>query len=133
MKKALRNFTIFAIALYFSALIINNVIFAKGYQTLLEAALLLTVGDFLIKPLIKFLLLPINILTLGLFRFTAGLLTIWLLTSAIGDIQFAVFNFHRTVVFSQTIPPFHLNGIWSLLPFSVIIWIISNIFSWLLK
>jgi len=132
MKKLLKNFVIFAISLYFGALIVNNVTFAKGYQTLLWASLFLTAGNFLIKPIVKFLLLPINVLTLGLFRFASGLLTIWLLAFLIGDIQFSPFNFPQTTILSQTIPSFQLTEIWSLLPFSVIILIISNILNWFL-
>jgi len=132
MKKLLKNFVIFAISLYFGALIVNNVAFAKGYQTLLWASLFLTAGNFLIKPIVKFLLLPINVLTLGLFRFASGLLTIWLLAFLIGDIQFSPFNFPQTTILSQTIPSFQLTEIWSLLPFSVIILIISNILNWFL-
>jgi len=130
MKKLLKSFVAFAISLYFGALIIGNVTFAKGYQTLLWTALFLTIGNFLIKPIIKFLLLPINAITLGLFRFSSGLLTIWLLAFLIGDVQFSSFNFPQTIIFSQTIPSFQLTKIWSLLPFSVIILIISNILNW---
>jgi len=99
---------------------------------LLWASLFLTAGNFLIKPIVKFLLLPINVLTLGLFRFASGLLTIWLLAFLIGDIQFSPFNFPQTTILSQTIPSFQLTEIWSLLPFSVIILIISNILNWFL-
>jgi len=132
MKKLLKNFVVFAISLYFGALIVGNVTFAKGYQTLFWAAFFLTIGNFLIKPIVKFLLLPINAFTLGLFRFASGLLTIWLLTFLIGDIQFSPFNFPQTIILSQTIPSFQLTEIWSLLPFSVIILIISNILNWFL-
>jgi len=132
MKKLLKSFVVFAISLYFGTLIIDNVTFVKGYQTLLWTALFLTIGNFLIKPIIKFLLLPINAITLGLFRFASGLLTIWLLAFLIGDVQFSLFNFPQTIILSQTIPSFQLTEIWSLLPFSVIILIISNIFNWFL-
>ena len=132
MKKLLKSFVVFAISLYFGALIVDNVTFAKGYQTLLWTALFLTIGNFLIKPIIKFLLLPINAITLGLFRFASGLLTIWLLTFLIGDVQFSSFNSPQITILSQTIPSFKLTEIWSLLPFSVIILVISNILNWFL-
>ncbi|PIS15242.1 hypothetical protein COT63_00990 [Candidatus Shapirobacteria bacterium CG09_land_8_20_14_0_10_38_17] len=132
MKRLLKSFVVFAISLYFGTLIVDNVTFLGGYQALLWTALFLTAGNFLIKPIIKFLLLPINAITLGLFRFASGLLTIWLVTFLIGDLQFSPFNFPKTTILSQTIPSFQLTEIWSLLPFSVIILTISNILSWFL-
>lgn len=48
-----------------------------GYGTAVFAALVLAVINLIIRPLILFMTLPINILTLGLFTFVINALLFW--------------------------------------------------------
>ncbi|MEA4924294.1 MAG: phage holin family protein [Syntrophomonadaceae bacterium] len=54
-----------------------------GYLTLVEAALLLTACNWLLRPLIMFIALPLNLITVGLFVLIINawmvMLTAWLL------------------------------------------------------
>lgn len=133
MKNQLKSFVIFALSIYIAYLINDNIIFVHQYKTLLWMAFILVLGNIIIKPLVKFLLFPINALTLGTARFLAGILTIWLLTFSLNSVKVLSFHFSRATIFSQAIPAFQLNQNWSLLLFSVIIFIISSLLSWIFK
>ena len=78
MKKIIKNTLIFAISLFLAGQIWQNLNFSRGWETYLLVAVLLAVFEKFLKPIIKLLLLPINILTLGLFRSFINLFTLYL-------------------------------------------------------
>jgi len=83
----------------------------SGWYTALITALLLGLLNALLKPILVFLTLPVNILTLGLFTFVINALLFW---------------FVATVV-----KGFAVTGFWSAffgaLIISVINWLISDL------
>lgn len=80
MKKYLRLFLFNLVSLWLIAGLLPGVSFSGGYQTLALAAVVLTLVNLLIKPLVNILLLPINLLTLGMFRWLINVITLYLVT-----------------------------------------------------
>jgi len=80
MKKLLRNFVLNIIILKIVELVLLSLSFSYGFKTVLSAALALTIFEYFIKPIAKFLFLPINILTLGLLRWVINVVGLYLVT-----------------------------------------------------
>ena len=99
------NLLLSAIAVVVSAYILPGVK-VDGFLTALVVAIVLSVVNTFVKPLVLLLTLPINILTLGLFTFIVNALMI-LLVSAI-------------------VPGFKVDGILWALVFSVVLSLVSS-------
>ena len=76
-----------------------------GYQTAFIAAALLGVFNATIRPLLRILTLPLNILTLGLFTFVINGVLLWLV--------------------SVIISGFHIAGIFPSLAGALLIWAVA--------
>lgn len=63
----------------------HNLTFAYQISTLIKVAFILTVFELILKPIVKFLLLPINILTLGTIRIFINTLGLYLAVFLLND------------------------------------------------
>ncbi|MBP3923681.1 phage holin family protein [bacterium] len=66
MKKLILKILIFALAIFFAGYLIPGIA-VDGFTTAMLAALVILAVNMFIKPVVKFIALPINFLTLGLF------------------------------------------------------------------
>lgn len=87
MKKILRYIILFTFSLITANQIWQNLSFNQIPLTIIEVAAILTLFELLLKPIIKILLIPINILTLGLFRLVIDTLGLYLAIFFISDFQ----------------------------------------------
>lgn len=55
----------------------------NGFKTAIVAAIVLGLINTFIKPILKFLTAPLNLLTLGLFSFVVNGIVLWLVASLI--------------------------------------------------
>lgn len=111
MKKFLKFTLLFYFTLYTVNELIHNLHFANGIWTILEVSLILTIFELFLKPIIKILLLPINILTLGLFRIVINTLGIYL----------ALFFITTFTTSDFGIAKYHFTGLLAVFVTSVII------------
>jgi len=87
MKKILRYIILFTFSLITANQIWHNLFFNQIPLTIIEVAAILTIFELLLKPIVKILLIPINILTLGLFRIVIDTLGLYLAIFFISDFQ----------------------------------------------
>ncbi|WP_033820831.1 phage holin family protein [Kitasatospora sp. MBT63] len=114
----MKNFTIKtlinAAAIWVAAWIVGGITLS-GHDwwhkavTVIAVALIFGVVNFLIKPLVKLLSLPLFILTLGLITFVINALMLWLTSWASDKLDLS----------------FHVEGFWAALLGSLIISIVS--------
>jgi len=83
------------------------------WQAVVGGAILLALVNAYLRPLILFLTLPFNILSLGLFTF--------------------VINASMLKVVSWLLPDFHVTGFWTAVGASLMISFVSFLLNWLLK
>jgi putative membrane protein len=93
-------------ALWLAAELLDGVTYDE-FSTLLLAALVLGLVNFLIKPLLTLLALPLIILTLGIAYFFVSLAML-LLTSAL-------------------VSGFEIDGFWSAVGATVIVWLVNTV------
>lgn len=97
---------VMVLAIMISSYLIPGVAVA-GFWTALWLALFLGIINFLVKPILILITLPINILTLGLFTFVINAILILLAASVIKG--------------------FAVNGFWTAMFFSIVLSIVSYI------
>jgi len=133
MKLLIRSTTTNLVALYLTSLVITGFIIRKDILTLVIAAATLTLLNKLIKPIIKLLLLPINLITLGLFSWVIAVITIFILTVIINGISINSFTFPGLNFQGFIIPPLHVNLIAAYILSSFTIYTITSTTRWIYK
>lgn len=133
IRKILKYFLVNSASLYLINLVISGLSFSEGVTTLLLTGLALTIASLIIKPIINILLLPINLITFGLFRWVSYAVMLYIVTLVVPGFEISKFYFTGLSTYWITIPEVSIGGIVAFIAFSLLISIISSIFDWLLK
>jgi putative membrane protein len=133
MKTILKHFIINTASLYLVSLVVSGIIFAEGTYSVLLAGIVLTLTTMIIKPIINILLLPINLVTFGLFRWVGFAITLYLVTLIVPGFKLLDFVFKGFSTYWFSIPAVSLSGILAFIAFSFIISLIASIGYWIFK
>lgn len=133
MKTILKHFIINTVSLYLVSLAVSGIVFAEGTYSVLLAGIVLTLTTMIIKPIINVLLLPINLVTFGLFRWVGFAITLYLVTLIVPGFKLLDFVFKGISAYWFIIPPVTLSGILAFIAFSFVISIIASIGYWIFK
>lgn len=133
MKSLLKSFFINFFSLLLVAKLVNGFSFAKGYETILIAALVLGLVNLFVRPLINILLLPINLITLGAFHWIVNVVTLFLVTIIVPDFGIIGFEFPGLNFSGLTLPPYATTGLLALILNTFVLSVISSFFFWLAK
>lgn len=131
MKTLLRYFLINLVSLWAATKIIPGLTFSGGAKSLIVGGLAFMAINLVLVPLLRILLLPLNLLTLGLFAWITNVLALYALTSVISDFAlapytFAGFNFNGFILPSYELSPFLVA-----IAASFVIGIITHFLQWL--
>ena len=109
-----------------------NLDFSSLPSTIIKVAFVLAIFETVIKPIIKILLLPINVLTLGTLRLVISTLGLYLAVFFIDN--FSLLNISTTSTNWQGLntPPFHFSGFFAYLVSALTINLILGFFSLIL-
>lgn len=133
MKSLARSFLINAASLWLVDQLVHGFSFANGNQTVIVAALALGLVNLFIRPLINLLLLPINLLTLGTFRWVVNVIALFVVTLVVPGFQVVGFNFAGFTLGALVIPAYTTVGILAFILNSFLLSLISGFFFWLEK
>lgn len=133
MKKLLRSVVINVFALWLTAKLIAGFGYDGGWQTLALAAVVFGIINLLIRPLIKLLLLPINLLTLGLLGWLVNVLMLYLLTILVPKIKFEGFEFAEVSYRGFLVPALTISRFYCAVLTSFLINLVSGFLYWLAK
>lgn len=131
MRFLLRPLVIYIITLAFLARVLPFM-HLRGDNTLILAALALFLLNVVLKPFIKILLLPINIITLGLFSWAIHVIIIFLASLAVPGFSISTASFPSLRIGLYMIPAIHLSIIWSYLLFAFILSLTVAFMDWIL-
>src|SRR3990167_7689254 len=95
----------------------------SNWVALVLAALVLTLLQKVVRPILKLLFLPINVVTLGLFSVVINVALLWLATYLVPGFE----------IRSMILAGVALNQFWSLLVVSFLISFCQNLIGFLLK
>jgi putative membrane protein len=132
MKKFFRVFLIETGTLIYASRIIQGIAFNRGVETILWTGLALTAVTLLVRPAINLLLLPLNIITFGFFKWIGHAVTLYLVTLVVDSFTITGFYFPGFADAAISLPEINLGGgIAAFVGFSLFISLITNFIYWL--
>ncbi|MBL7036579.1 phage holin family protein [Candidatus Microgenomates bacterium] len=133
MKRILRHFTIDTVSLYLASSIASGLVFEKGIETIVFAGLGLTLASLIAKPIINVLMLPINLISFGLFRWVSSAIALYLVTLVVDGFQIVKFHFGGFSSVWFDLPNFTFEGVAAIISFSLLLSLIASFIYWLVK
>ena len=106
MKVFLRHLFVNFISLFFLSLAFPGFKVDQNFKTLVTAAIIWFLLNKIVKPIIKLLLLPINLITLNLFSWLVGVLTLFLLQIFADGVTITSFQFQGLNASGFIVPAF---------------------------
>lgn len=133
MKTFLRHVFVNFISILFLTISFPGFIVDLNPKTLLTASIIWFFLNKIVKPIIKLLLLPINLITLNLFSWMVGVLTLFLLQIFADGVNIASFTFPGLEISGFIVPSFFINLFFSYLLSSILLNSIHKSIFWLFK
>ncbi len=133
MKRIIRHYVIDTVSLYLVSRVASGLVFERGAESLLLAGVGLTIVSLLAKPVINILLLPINLVTFGLFRWVSSAILLYLVTLVVPGFKIVGFIFKGISIQGVNIPALSLSGLLAIAAFSFLISLITSFIYWLIK
>lgn len=133
MRGLIKHFIINTATLYIVSIVVHGMVFANGTYTLVLTGAVLMLTNMIVKPIINILLLPINLVTFGLFKWLSYAVTLYLVTLVVPDFKLLDFVFSGYNNYWVSIPALSLTGILAFIAFSFLISAISSIGNWIFK
>lgn len=109
MKRIIRGIIFSALSLYLTSLVIRGFSIKYELKPFLLATLILAIVYYLIVPLSKLILLPLNILTLGFVSVIVYILLFNYVITYFGFISIQPWTFEGITLAGFTIPKTHVN------------------------
>ena len=130
----LRSITINLASIYVSSLILSGIIiYIGGYKTLLIAATAITFANLIVKPIVHLILLPIHLITLGAFRWVANLITLYLITWLVPNLQIHAFTSPEIHFRYVIIPSISFSAFGAFIVATLTLTLVFHFIYWLLQ
>lgn len=133
MKAILRHIFVNYLIIYLASLIYPGFSVNSSVKTLLTAAIIWLLLNKIVKPIIKLLLLPINLITLNLFSWLVGFLTLFLLQVFADGVKVSSYFFPGFSSGGFSLPAFNINIFFSYLVISILLNTLQSGINWLFR
>jgi len=130
MKRILRHFIIEAAALYIVTRTASGMFFENGTSTFLLASGAITVATLFGKPVINILLLPLNLVTFGLFRWVSSAVALYIVTLVVDGFRIDHFAYSGLSNRWIDIPQMNFTGVLAFVAFSFLLSLVTSVFHW---
>ncbi len=131
MKGFFQEVAINSVALYTTLNIFSGLAVTGGFWGIFTAAILITIGFRILKPVINIITLPLNVITFGLFQALVVAFIVFLITLIYPQMQITEFQFEGAQFFGIIIQPFFVSLFLSYIIISVTIYLINRSLFWL--
>lgn len=131
MKARLKEICINFLALFLLAEMTKGISYANSPLTLFWAAFSLYLLNWLVKPLLNLLLMPINLVTLGALKWLINAVVFFLVTLFVANFKITNFTFPGISISGFVIPSVTITFFWALILISFMFEIIVSAINWL--
>lgn len=131
MRKIIVKILATAGSFYVTQYFLDGVHLDNTISTYLLASFVFVIFNFVLSPIIKLLLLPINLLTLGLLRWVTNVLVLYLFDLVYDGINISSFSYPGLQTSWLTLPPGYLGLFWVLVLTSLIMSLTYSLLSML--
>ena len=132
MKRIIRHYAVDTFSLFTVSQIASGMVFEKGIQTLLLAGVGVMLVSLLIRPIINILLLPLNLVTFGLFRWVSSAIVIFLVTLVVPGFKLTGFHFPGLTTAWFDLPALNFSGIMAYIAFSFVLSLMISVIYWII-
>lgn len=133
MKTIIRHFLINLGALWITTQILPAISLTGGISGLLIGAVAVMAANLLLVPVLKILLLPLNLLTLGLFAWLSNVLTLYFLVNVVPYFKIGTYHFSGVYWEGFSIPSVDLTIFQVVIVTSFILGFMINFANWLIN
>jgi len=134
MKRIIKNYVIYTTSLFVVSMIAEGINYQNSIQILLLAGLALTGGEFIAKPVINLMLLPLNLVTFNTFRWVSSAVVLYLITLIVQGFKIEYFTFSGITSRWIDFPPIHFENVFlSFVAFSFLLSVLVGLLSWIFK
>lgn len=127
MNYLLRRYFVSLFSIWITAQLLPTLFIAPGWQPLLVSAFVLTILSLLIVPIVKILFIPINLMTFGLLSWFIHVVTVYLLTIIVPEVEIRTWTFPGATWAGFVIPKIHFSYFAALVVTSLVITFFSNL------
>ena len=128
----MRSYVLNVVVLYITALLIEGFTYGNDYRILLFAALVFGVVNVIVRPLVKVLFLPVNILTLGLFSWMIDVILLYITTVVVDGVSITGFHFPGASVVGVTLGPATISTFAAYIVTALMISVVNRVVYWVL-
>lgn len=129
MKHFFRSVVSFVFALWLTSALIPSLVIAGNVWGMLSAGLALTIMMIILKPLIALILLPVNILTLGLLGWFVNVIVLYLWSALVPQVTLRPWTFPGVTWGGFVVPPANVSYTWTLIIVSLVVTAIVSVLS----
>lgn len=128
VKKIIINYLILNLLLNFYP----GLIFTEGLKGLIVTASILSIINFLIKPVLKIILIPFNLLTFGLLSWFLNFFSLIILVLVSPYATVTNFQISNLDLWILHLTNFRVNIVLSIFLASLIIYFLEKLFTWII-
>lgn len=121
MKRFLRSVVFHVFALWLTSALIPTLVIAGNLWGMLSAGFTLSIMMVLLKPLISLILLPVNILTLGLLAWFVNVIVLYLWSVFVPQVTLRPWIFPGLSWGGFVVPTVSISYTWTLIIVSLVI------------
>ena len=121
MKRIVRHYAIDTFSLWVVTQVAGGLVFEKGIYTFLLTGAAITAVSFLAKPAINLLLLPLNLVTFGVFRWVSSAVVLYIATLIVPAFKVVNFTFVGFQSKWLDIPAMNFKGFVAFIAFSFVL------------
>ena len=129
MNYLVRMFFFNTFSLWFTSQILPTIVLPEGWQPLLVIGFVLTVLSTVVSPVVKILLIPINVMTLGVLSPLVHTHILYILTILMPEVEIVPWTFPGGSYAGFVIPPINLTFPFALILTSLVIAFFSGLFA----
>ncbi len=127
MKHIVRVFVFNVFGLWFASQLLPTLVLADGWQALFQAGFALSLLMLIVRPLLKILFIPINLITFGLLSWFINVIVIYLLTLFVPSVIIREWTFPGITYLGFVIPSLHVSYMLALIISSLLVTFITNV------
>lgn len=132
-KTLFRHITITLLAFYLTSVyVVSGFELPLSLSVYVKAVIIFSLISFFLKPILKLLLLPINLLTLGLFGWIVNVILLYFLKLFVPEVHFGITFFPGFSWEGIVVPQMTLTPLWTVIATSFSLTFLTRLLNWLI-
>jgi len=131
VKSIIRSFLIYVLAIFLVSKYFGGLSYSDNFRVLFISGGVLAIANLIIKPIIKLVSLPLNIITLGIFSWFIDAIILFGVTKFVSGLSVSPFTFNGLSWQGVYIPQVSFNFLMAVIVCSFAISFIFRFFHWL--